>query len=324
MRLRCWALVVILMAVFSMGCVGGPKDEKVYRVGILQMTEVLDISVAGFKNGMREFGYEEDRNIVYIYRNANGDVEKLRLYAREMVEADVDLIFSLTTVATLAAAEATRDTQLPIVFTPVMEPVRSGLVKSIENPGGRITGVSPMVLASKQLEILLEAKPDIRTLGLISSFDHPVVVEQMREAARSRGIVLLERRVERLEEVPGAAEELAGKVDAIYVPPDNIVTKGIPILAAAAKKARVPLMVPLETGVREGALLTYSADYYELGVTAARMADQIFNGKRPGDIPVEFPLRPRLIINQDTAREIGLNISPELLHRATEIVGEVG
>lgn len=316
---------VMLMLILSTGCLWVSKEEeKVYRVGILQMTEVLDISVAGFKNGMRELGYEEDRNIVYIYRNANGDVKKLRTYAKEIVEDEVDLIFSLTTVATLAAAEVSRDTNLPIVFTPVMEPVRAGLVKSIENPGGRITGVSPLVLASKQLEILLELKPDIRTLGLLSSFDHPVVVEHMRKAAKSRGIVLREYRVERLEDVPRAAEELTEKVDAIYVPPDNIVTKDIASVAAAAKKGRIPLMVPLEKGVMEGALLTYSADYYELGVTAAHMADQILRGKNPGDIPVEFPLRPRLVINYETAREIGLSVSPELLQRAAEVVGEGG
>lgn len=319
------AVIFLVMVVLGSGCIEtGGREEKVYRVGILQMTEVLDISVAGFKDGMRDLGYEEGKNIVYIYRNANSDVKKLRGHAREIVGEGVDLIFSLTTSATMAAVEASKDTGVPIVFTPVMEPVRSGLVNSLENPGGRLTGVSPLVLASKQLEILLEVKPGIRTLGLISSFDHAGVIEQLREAADKNNIILLEYKVEKVEDVPKAAEVIGSRVDAIYVPPDNIVTKDMDSVIAVAKREKIPLMVPLEDGVRRGALLTYSADYYELGVTASRMADKILRGTNPGDIPVEFPLRPSLIINLGTAKEIGLDISPELLYRAAEVVEEVG
>ncbi len=324
--MREYAVVILLvMAVLGSGCVeAGGREVKTYKVGILQMTEVLDITVAGFKDGMRDLGYVEGESIVYIYRNANSDVKKLRGHAREIVGEGVDLIFSLTTPATMAAVEASRDAGVPIVFTPVMEPVRSGLVNSLESPGGRITGVSPMVLASKQLEILLEVKPGIRTLGLISSFDHAVVIEQLREAAEKNNIILLEYKVRKVEDVPKAAEVIGSRVDAIYVPPDNIVTKDMDSVIAVAKREKIPLMVPLEGGVRRGALLTYSADYYELGVTASRMADKILRGTSPGDIPVEFPLRPRLIINLGTAKEIGLDISPELLYRAAEVVGEVG
>lgn len=315
---------VLVLLVMGMGCLGGEeKEKKIYRVGILQMTEVLDVTVDGFKDGMKERGYEEGKNIVYVYRSAGGDVKKLHGYARDIVAEKVDLMFSLTTPATMAAVEASKADAVPIVFTPVMEPVRSGFVKSIENPGGRLTGVSPMVLASKQLEILLEVKPDIRTLGLISSFDHAAVIEQLREAAKNSNITLLEYKVEKAEDVPGAAEAIGPGVDAIYVPPDNVVTKDMGSIIAVARREKIPLMVPIEDGVRKGALLTYSADYYELGVTAARMADKILRGTYPGDVPVEFPRRPRLIINLDTAREIGLEVSPEVLYRATEVVGEV-
>jgi putative ABC transport system substrate-binding protein len=314
--------LLLVILVLIPGCLGEEKkEEQPYRIGILQMTEVLDISVQGFKDGMKELGYAEGKSVVYDYRNANGDVQKLREHAQYFADEEVDLIFSLTTIATKVARDASNGTGIPIVFTPVMEPVRSGLVESIESPGGRITGVSAMVLASKQLEILLEAKPNIRTLGFISSFDHMGVIEQLREAARNNNITMVEYRVEKVSEVPLAAKAVSEKSDAIYVPPDNIVTKDMGSIIAAAKEEKIPLMVPLEIGVKKGAFLSYAADYYELGKTASQMTDKILKGTPPKDVPVEFPIRPKLVINLDTARAIGLEVPSELLYRANKVVG---
>lgn len=312
--------LTLLLVLLTTGCLMEEKKEvQPYRIAILQMTEVLDISVQGFKDGMGALGYEEGKNVVYDYRNANGDVGKLREHAKYFADEKFDLIFALTTIAAITARDASNDT--PIVFTPVMEPVRSGLVESIESPGGRVTGVSAMVLASKQLEVFLEAKPDIRTLGLISSFDHMSVVEQLRTAAKNSNIALKEYRVEKVEEIPQAAKAASVESDAIYVPPDNIVTKDMGSIIAAAKEKNIPVMVPLEAGVRMGALLSYAADYYELGKTASEMTDKILKGTHPKDIPVEFPIRPKLVINLDTAKALGLEVPQELLYRANEVVG---
>lgn len=314
--------LTLLLVLLSTGCLMEERKEaQPYRIAILQMTEVLDISVQGFKDGMRALGYEEGKNVVYDYRNANGDVGKLREHAKYFADEKFDLIFALTTIAAITARDASNGTDIPIVFTPVMEPVRSGLVESIESPGGRVTGVSAMVLASKQLEVLLEAKPDIRTLGLISSFDHMSVVEQLRTAARNSNIALIEYRVEKVEEIPRAAKAASEESDAIYVPPDNIVTKDMGSIIAAAKEKKIPVMVPLEAGVRMGALLSYAADYYELGKTASEMTDKILKGTHPKDIPVEFPIRPTLVINLDTARVLGLEVPQDMLYRANEVVG---
>ena len=145
---------------------GSGVGHPLKTIGILQMTPVLDTSVEAFKHRLAALGYRQGETIQYVYRNANGSEQKAREYAEELVAMPVDMLFTLTTAATTAA---TARSKIPIVFTAVLYPKEATLVEQLERPGGWLTGTSPLVLASKQLEMLAQTVPHLRTLEHRSS-----------------------------------------------------------------------------------------------------------------------------------------------------------
>jgi putative ABC transport system substrate-binding protein len=176
-------------------------------------------------------------------------------------------------------------------------------------------------LASKQLEVLAKFVPSLRTLGVVyTDGDHRAAMSQLFQAAHARQFVVKRATVERPEEVVQAVTTLVPMVDALYIPPDNIVTTQMETIVRMALDAKIPLMAPTEGGVKQGALLSYAADYQELAVFAADMAHKVFQGEKPADIPVEYPVKPKLTVNLKTSRAIGLHISPTLLYLADAVI----
>jgi putative ABC transport system substrate-binding protein len=318
-----WSLSrsVALVALLHILAIGTGAGHPLKTIGILQMTPVLDASVEAFKHRLAALGYREGETIRYVYRNANGSEQKVREYAEELVAMPVDMLFTLTTAATTAAKAATAQRKIPIVFTAVLYPKEAALVEQLEHPGGWITGTSPLVLASKQLEILTQAVPHLRTLGVVyTEGDHPVALERLAEAAQARQLALHKAAVRQATDVAAAVADLIKTVDALYIPPDNIVTTELAAIIRLTLAEKIPVMVPTESAVRQGALLSYIADYQELAGFAADMAQKILHGENPADIPVEYPVKPKLTINLHTSRAIGLNIPTPLLFLADEVI----
>jgi putative ABC transport system substrate-binding protein len=251
-------------------------------IGILQMTPVPDTSVKAFKQRLERLGYREGESIQYLYHNAHGSKAAISEAAKNLATLPVDLFFTLTTVATEAAKAATAHRAIPIVFTAVLYPQEAGLVEHIEHPGGWITGSSPLVLASKQLEMLAKFVPSLRTLGVVyTDGDHRAAISQLFQAAHARQFVVKSATVKRPAEVVQAVTTLAPRVDALYIPPDNIVTTQMETIVRTALGANILLMAPTELGGKQGALLSYAADYQELAVFAANMAHKVFQGEKP-------------------------------------------
>jgi putative ABC transport system substrate-binding protein len=290
-------------------------------IGILQMTPALDNSVEAFKQRLEWLGYREGALVRHAYYNAFGSKTAINEAAKHLAALPVDLIFTLTTGATEAAQAATAYRAIPIVFTAVLYPQEAGLVERIERPGGWITGSSPLVLASKQLDMLAKIVPHLRTLGVIyTDGDHRAVMSQLFQAAQARQLLVKSATVERPEEVAQAVTALVPMVDALYIPPDNIVTTQMETIVHTALDAKIPLMAPTELGVKLGALLSYAADYQELAALAADMVHKVFQGEKPADIPVEYPVKPKLTVNLKTSRAIGLHLSPTLIYLADAVI----
>ncbi len=294
------------------------KDFK-YNIGILQLTSHLDDSVEGFKEGISSF---KEAEINYDYRNVEGKVPLLADEAGELVSQGVDLIFACTTPAARAGASAGEGQGIPVVFTPVLDPVKAGLVAGWESSENHLTGVSGLIPSELKLTRLKEIYPWLRKLFIIYEKENPNTAMEMDyvlAAAAKMGLKIEAVAVGRAGDIEGLARKRLGSGDAFFVPISPLVEQNISLLLSVAREKKAPVMVPDEAGVRKGALLGLYASHYDLGVSAGYMAAEILQGREPSDIPIGRPGYPRLAINLNTARSLGLDVSTRLLEQAAAI-----
>ena len=159
-----WPICIVLFIIANLLLVACGENQKTYTIGVVNPTSGLDDTVEGFKKGMAELGYIEGKNLTYIYEGAVNSIETLDPVAQRLVEANVDLILSITTPATQAAQRATADTDIPVVFVPVTDPVGAGLVESLRQPGGNMTGITFGLQEGRRLEWLLQIVPTIKQI----------------------------------------------------------------------------------------------------------------------------------------------------------------
>jgi putative ABC transport system substrate-binding protein len=275
--------------------------------------------LTGFKDGLRDLGYEEGRSIELIIRSAGGKLSTLSSLATELVDLHVDIIVALPTTAGIAARQAT--TEIPVVVEGG-DLEATGLVTSLAHPGGNVTGVSaaPGELATKSLELILEMLPAARRIAVLVNADSrfgAVLLQHVQAAAAQRKIETKGVQIgeaDKLEAVFAGLEEW--KADAWLVHP------ALPLksIAALALKHRLPAVSPTSIFCEVGGLASYSADIKALATQCGALVDKILKGRRPSELPVELPTRFRLIVNLQTAKAIGLDIPPTLLARADEVI----
>lgn len=316
------ALSLLLVAWWSLG-MAAMAAERPLKIGIMQIVEhpALDAARQGFVDALAEAGYKPGVKVVYDVQNAQGDMATAQLIAQKFVAAKVDLILAIATPTAQAAAKATD--RIPILITAVTDPVAAGLVKSIQKPGGNVTGTSDLNPVADQLKLLQELAPKVRRVGIIYNAGETnslVQVEMARKAADRLGLKVVEATVSNSSGVYQAAESLLGKVDAIYVPTDNTVVSALEAVLKVAQKGKLPVIGGEGETVKRGALATVGIDYYRLGRQTGKMAVEILKGKNPGEMPIQYQEELRLIINLKAARAIGLEVPPALLQRADEIL----
>jgi putative tryptophan/tyrosine transport system substrate-binding protein len=292
------------------------------RIGILRPGSPPDPLLDAFRQGLRELGYDEGRNISIEYRWAEGRDERLSGLAAELVRLKMDVI-----VAGVGAVEAVKrvTTTIPIVMPVSTDPVRAGLVTSLARPGGNITGVTTLSgeLPGKWLELLKEAVPGISRVAVLwDSAGDPSQVRTSEAAARSLDVRLHVLKVNRADNVESAFVE-ARKREA-----GALIVVGSPLfyvhrarLVELAARHRIPtIYAQREFVVGSGGLMSYGADYRHLFQRAATYVDKILKGAKPGDLPIEQPTKFELVINLKTAKALGLTIPPAVLARADEVI----
>jgi putative ABC transport system substrate-binding protein len=309
-------LIAILMTALLLTACGG-EQNKAYTIGVINISPLLDDSVEAFKEGMAELGYVEGENTTYIYEGPIG-VDKLDAVAQDLVEADVDLILSPTTPASQAAQRATTGTDIPVVFI-ATDPVGAGLVDSLTQPGGNITGVTFSVQEGRRLEWLLQVAPTIEQIYIVYNPEDQSPVSALKsvsETAAKLGVELITREASTPEEIEAAFKDIPKEADAIFFLPDSVVNVRIGDWLKTAIELELPTSGPNPTIVESGALTTYGID---LPTSArqggVRLADQILRGTKPADLPVEMA-EFFSAINLKTAEAIGLDISDEILRQA--------
>ena len=318
------ALSAVLLALCV--CAEAQQQSKVIRLGFLAATSASaeKSRIEVFRQGMRELGYLEDKNIVIEWRFAEGKLDRLPALAAELVRLKVDIIITGGPPATRAAKEAT--STIPIVMTFDPDPVGNGFVTSLARPGGNVTGLATLApeISGKQLELLKEIVPELSRVAVFGDSiqpGNPQALKEIELAAQAFKVQLQYLDVlspKDIETAFRAADK--GRADAVL-------TLGSPVLAShptqfadLAVKSRLPAIYSRSEFVEAGGLMSYAVSFTNLDRRAATYVDKILKGRKPADLPVEQPIKFELIINLKAAKQIGLTIPPNVLGRADRVI----
>ena len=304
------------------------QSGKAYRIGNLGVPsrESAAELTKALEQGLWDRGWIVGQNIVIEYRFANNDLDRLRGLAEDLVRLEVDVIVAGATPAVIAARNATRT--IPIVMFLANNPIGSGLVASLARPGGNVTGLANSVgpeLVGKQLELLKAALPRLSRVAVLVNPAREYIPQVRQEIERARQALGLQRPliVEARDpsDFDGAfAAVKTARPDALFVPGDALFYQHRARLADLATKSRLPTMWGIREHAEAGGLMAYSANFRDLSFRAATYVDKILKGARPGDLPIEQPVKFDLVINLKTARALGVSIAPALLQRADEVI----
>jgi ABC-type uncharacterized transport system substrate-binding protein len=304
----------------------GQLASRVYRIGYLSYLGCSDDPFLRdpFRQGLRELGYVEGRNIVIECRDAPGKPDRFADLAAELVRLNVDVLVAVGTPFALAAKQATGT--VPIVMVYIGDPVVSGLVSSLARPGANVTGSSMLAseMVQKNLELLKEAAPSVSRVTVLIDSSNPgqkLPDQQMAVAAKVLGVRPQRVDVRTSADLDAAfAAVLRQRAEALYVYPLPIPPRDVERLAEFAIKNRLPTATVHQPYVRAGLLLCYVTDLARQFRRAGIYIDRILKGAKPGDLPVEQPDKYEFIFNLKTARALGLTIPPSLLQRADQVI----
>ena len=317
-------VVPVALALVALLAPYSSRGQTVPRVGVIHHGGEWQPLVDGLRQGLRELGIEEGKDLVLDIRDTKGDLAAVEAAARDLERRNVALICTAASSVTLAAKRAT--TRTPIVFFAGTDPVAAGLVDGLAKPGGRLTGIYNRLLdlTEKRVEILKEMVPRLGRVVTFYNPDNPVAshgARQAREAARRQGVQLVERRVKSVGELRQSLQALKPReVDAYFFTPDAMVASQSQLIIDAARANRLPTIFHEVSRVKRGALASYGYDYGEAGRMAARYVQRILAGAQPNDLPVEGYDRIEFALNLRTAREIGLTIPPSIRLRADRVI----
>lgn len=282
-----------------------------YRIGVIQLTEhaALDAANEGFIAALDDSGidYTVDQ------QNAQGDQSACQTIASKLVNDGDDLILAIGTPAAQAVAGST--TEIPVVGTAVTDFAAAGLIEANDAPGGNVTGTSDLNPVSDQIALLQKLVPEAKKVGILycSAEDNSGIQADLAEkACKDAGLSTERFTVSSSNEIQQVVESMAGKVDAVYAPTDNVIAAGIATVSMVANENNLPVICGEENMVNGGGLATYSLNYRDLGYRAGEMAVKILKGEaKPADMPIEYLSGDdlKLVVNEETAKTLGIDVS---------------
>jgi len=282
-----------------------------------QLVEVKD----GIIKGLAAHGYVDGKNLKINFKSAQSNFGTAQQIARQFIGEAPDAIVSITTPASQAVVAATKD--LPVIFTVVTDPVSAKLVSSKTHPGGNVSGVSDVVPTERQIGLIREIVPGLKTLGLLydsASDSSRASAESIKALGPKMGFTIVEAAAMGLNNVASAAQSLVGRVDAIFVPNDTTVYAAFESVVKVAQDAHVPLFSAERRSVQRGSIGTVGFDFGQIGVKTADMVYKVLSGTKPGDMDVMYmvdePDTLALYLNKASAEKMGVTIPKALLERA--------
>jgi len=327
-----WRGGLIVASLFSVAALSGSvvpaAASKTFRIGVVLPGDHWVSSVDGLKEGMTRLGYIEGQNVQYLIDNAQGDKQRVDEATRRFVAAKVDVIYTITNTALKVVIAAALPSRTAVVFGSASGPVESGIIPAYATPEAHVTGVTSggIELVGKRLEILKEVLPHVKRLGLLGDRDSDsskAAFKLARDAAPKLGLSLIEIRVTSRQEAVEAVRRIGrNDVDALFLLPSLHAVGGVAEIAQTALTARLPFAVyQVEHVQKPGALLSYGSSYQLQGRQAAVLVDKILRGVPVAQLPIERPQIHHLILNLDTARDIGVRFPAPALRMADEFIG---
>ncbi len=319
-----WLLITALLSIAPF--VEGQQPKKVPQIGFLSAASPAALSARtdAFRQGLRELGYVEGKNIVIESRHVVGKLDRLSELAAELVRLKVDVIVTTGPTSTRAAKEAT--VMIPIVMAFDSDPVGSGFIASLARPGGNITGLATLApeISGKQLELLKEIVPRLSRVAVLGTSTQPGNAQALREvevAAGAFGVKVQYLDVGGPKDIETAFRAATkGRDDAVVALARPVLNSQRTQVAEFAVKSRLPAIYPWPEFVQDGGLMSYGTSFLDLFRRAATYVDKILKGTKPADLPVEQPIKFELVINLKAAKQIGLTIPQNVLARANEVI----
>lgn len=272
----------------------------------------LDQVHDGILDALESEGFIPGKTVKILDSNANGSIALAGQIAKRFTSLAPDVMVGIATPSAQALLNASKNTDLPVVFATVTDPIAAGLVEKLQTPGGRVTGtrnVSPM---AEQLELILSVLPETKTIGVPLNLAEPnsmEILNQVRQEASRLNLQVIDVPVSTASEIPVAARSLVKKADAIFLIQDNTVASALPGLLKIANSKGTPVFSSYVEAVEKGALMGLAFDEYAIGQQTGRMIVRILNGEKPGHISVEDPEKIELAINARVAEALGVDVS---------------
>ena len=310
-------LIVFALAVTLLAACGGSTSTetgKALKIGLIQFVEhpSLDEIREAFTQQIEKEAKAKGMDVTIDYKNAQADTSMINSICRQFVDDKVDMIVAIATPAAQSAATAVADTDIPVVFSAVTDPVAASLVENLEKPEGNISGTSDAIDINRIFELADELTPGNKSYGLIynkGEANSVSVIEQTKKYLDSIGVAYEEKTVTSAAEVKQAARVLLENNDAVFAPIDNTVASAMAALADEAIALQKPVYVAADSMVRDGGLATVGVNYTLLGQKTADMALRILGGEAVSNNPVEVMTDVAVVVNEETAKAIGVDVS---------------
>jgi putative ABC transport system substrate-binding protein len=322
-----WGIFTIAFA-FAFGAVEARAQQpaKIPRIGYLSGASLSDLvgRIEGFRQGLRELGYVEGKNIVIEWREAKGNFDRVRELADELVRLKMDVIVSPGPAVTRRLKEAT--STIPIVMAQDTDPIGTGFIESLAKPGGNITGLAALApeMSGKQLEILKEIIPKLSRVAVVGNSSVPGDAQALREtvlAAGSYEIYLRYLDLRDANEIDAVFRAAAkGRADAVLMLGNPTLNAHRQQIVDQAVKQRLPTAYTRPEYIEAGGMIYYGTNYNDLFRRAAGYVDRILKGVKPSDLPVEQPTKFELIVNLKAAKQIRLIIPNKVLAKADRVI----
>lgn len=309
----------LLIALVCAAVMTLPASAADYKVSFNQIVEhpALDAVRKGIKDELNDQGLK----VSYSEHIAQGNIATANLIAKKILGEQPDVAVGIATPTAQANAQAIKN--IPVVFATVTDPIGAGLVESFEKPGGNVTGTSDMSPVDRQLELIKEFMPEIKTLGIIYNSGEAnslKILEVLKQETAKIGISVEEATVSNSAGVFQAAKSLIGRCDAVYIPLDNTVVSALEAVIQVGYQAQLPIFASDTDSVGRGAIAALAVDYYQMGRQTGAMVSRVLQGADPATMPVETLNKFFIHLNPGSAKKMGLDVPEELIRKADKVI----
>lgn len=313
------SLVIAILAFkkISKDTLATSSHNELPIVAITQIVEhpALDAERNGIIESLKDAGFQDEKNIKIIYKNAQGNISTSAQIAQSLVAEKPKVLIAISTPSAQSSLKECQEQNIPLVFAAVSDPIEAKLVSTFQERKEAAVGVSDSVPISKRLRFIKDLVPQLKKLGIIynpGEANSSNIVKLMKLEAKSHGIEIIEATANKTSEVDGAMRSLVGKVDALYIPDDNTAASSIATIIKIAEQSKIPVFSCDTSLMNSGLVATYGYSHFTLGKLAGEMVVKILNGTLANQIPIPENIPAELIINPNAAKRVNLELSKDL------------